>query len=295
MPDRAIGTSPQVYARVAGVIWLIIAIMAPFAEFFVRQGLIVPGDVAATAANIVASESLFRAGFASDLVVFVIEVALAAVLYVLLRPVSRTLALVMAFARLAMVTILGFNLLNMVTALQLLTGAEYAAAFEKGQLQTLALVFLNAQSDGYALGMVFFGLHLAVLGYLVYRSGFLPRILGILMVGSALGYLANSFTVFLVPEYAATLAVVVVVAALIGELPLTVWLLIKGVNVERWHQRALSSTTPTTPRRTAPQVARWAARRPDPRNGREPFIARPAPGQSGAGRGQIQLSVRIDY
>ena len=254
VPDRAIGTSPQVYARVAGLIWVIIAIMATFAEFFVRQALIVPGDVAATAANIVASGSLFRAGFASDLVVFVIDVALAGVLYALLRPVSRTLALVMSFARLAMASILGLNMLNMFTALQLLTGAEYAAAFDKGQLQALAYVFLNAQSSGYALGMVFFSLHLAVLGYLVYRSGFLPRILGIVMIVAALGYLANSFTGFLVPEYAATLEVVVIVAALLGELPLALWLLIKGVNVERWHQRALSSTTPTTPRRTAPQV-----------------------------------------
>src|SRR5438067_569743 len=90
--NRAVGTSPQVYAKVAGVIWLIVAILAPFAEFFVRQGLIVPGNVAKTSDNIVASQSLFRAGFATDLVVFVIEVALAAVLYVLFRPVNRTLA-----------------------------------------------------------------------------------------------------------------------------------------------------------------------------------------------------------
>ena len=244
IPDHAIGTSPQVYARVAGLIWVIVAIMAPFAEFFVRQRLIVPGDVAATADNIVASQSLFRAGFASDLIVFVIEVALAAVLYVLLRPVSQTLALVMAFARLAMATILGLNLLNMLTALQLLTSAEYAAVFEKGQLQALAFVFLNAQSSGYALGMVFFGLHLGVLGYLVYRSGFLPRILGILMVVSALGYLADSFTGFLVPQYSDSLTMVVVVTALIGELPLTLWLLIKGVNVARWRERGLTSATP---------------------------------------------------
>jgi hypothetical protein len=247
MPDRALGTSPQLYAKVAGVIWLIVAIMAPFAEFFVRQGLIVPGNVAATADNIVASQSLFRAGFVSDLVVFVIEVVLAAVLFVLFRPVSPILALVMSFARLAMVTILGLNLLNMFTALQLLTSPEYAAAFDQGQLQALAYVFLNAQSYGYALGMAFFGLHLGALGYLVYRSGFLPRILGILMVVSALGYLADSFTGFLVPQYADTLALVVVVTALIGELPLALWLLIKGVNAERWHQHAAASTTAVRP------------------------------------------------
>jgi uncharacterized protein DUF4386 len=246
--NRAVGTSPQVYAKVAGVIWLIVAILAPFAEFFVRQRLIVPGNVAATADNIVASQSLFRAGFATDLVVFVIEVALAAVLYVLFRPVSRTLALVMAFARLAMVTILGLNLLNMFTALQLLTTPEYATAFEKGQLQALAFMFVNAQHYGYALGMVFFGLHLGVLGFLVYRSGFLPRMLGILMVVSALGYLADSFTKFVVPQNADTLAMVVIVTALIGELPLTLWLLVKGVNVERWRQRAGSATYETDAR-----------------------------------------------
>jgi hypothetical protein len=106
-------------------------------------------------------------------------------------------------------------------------------------------MFLNAQHDGCALGMVFFGLHLGTLGYLVYRSGFLPRMLGILMVISALGYLADSFTKFLVPQSAETLAVLVVVTALIGELPLTLWLLIRGVNVERWHRRALASRTST--------------------------------------------------
>ena len=116
-PGRA---SVQVYARVAGLMYLLVALLAPFAEFFVRKGLIVPGDPAATAANVVASESLFRAGFASDLAVFVMEVALAAVLFVLFRPVSRPLALVMAFARLAMATVLGFNLLHMLTGLQLL-------------------------------------------------------------------------------------------------------------------------------------------------------------------------------
>jgi hypothetical protein len=235
------GTSPLTYARVAGLLYLIIFIMAPFAEFFVRETLIVPGDAAATAANILASEPLFRAGFASDLVVFVIEVAQAAVLYVLLRPVSRVLALVMSFARLAQATILGLNLLNMFMGLQLLTGAQYAVGLAEGQRQALALMFLNAQGLGYELGLVFFALHLGVLGYLVHRSGFLPRFLGILLVGSALGYVANSFALFLMPGLADVMSGVVIVTALFGELPLTIWLLIKGVNAERWHKRERAS------------------------------------------------------
>ena len=129
----------------------------------------------------------------------------------------------------------------MTSARTRLTGPAYAAAFEPGQRHALAFVFLNAQSDGYKLGMVFFGLHLAVLGYLVFRSGFLPRILGLLTMVSALGYLADSFTAFLAPQSAASLAMPVVITALIGELPLALWLLIKGVNVKRWHQRALEA------------------------------------------------------
>jgi hypothetical protein len=212
------------YARVAGLLYLVIFIVAPFAEFFVRQGLIVASDPSATAANIRASEGLFRAGFAADLGVFVVEVAQAALLYVLFRPVSNVLALVMAFGRLAQATILGLNLLNMYTGLQLLTGGGVLTTFDQAQVNALALVFLNAQSAGYEIGLVYFGLHLAVLGYLIYRSGFLPRWLGILTVSSALGYFANSFTLFLFPQWADVLAVAVLGAALIGELPLTLWL-----------------------------------------------------------------------
>lgn len=247
MQHPSSGPSPMALARVAGLLYLVIFLMAPFAEFFVREGLIVAGDATATAANIRESEGLFRAGFATDLLVFVIEVAQAAILYVLLAPVSRPLALVMSFARLAQATILGLNLLNMYTGLQILTAPEYAAALGAGGTEALALVFLRAQSFGYELGLVFFALHLLALGYLVHRSGFLPRFLGILLVVSALGYLANSFAVFLVPDLAETMATVVIVAALIGELPLTLWLLIRGVNADRWEERSARASMVPAP------------------------------------------------
>jgi hypothetical protein len=242
MDTRPAGTSPVTYARIAGLLYLAIFLMAPFAEFFVREGLIVAADPATTAANIRGSEGLFRAGFFTDVIVFVVEIAQAALLYFLLRPVSQTLALITSFARLAMAAILGLNLLNMYVGLQLLTASEYGAAFDGSQLEALALIFLRAQSFGYDLGLVFFALHLFALGYLVYASGFLPRLLGILLLVSAVGYLANSFVLFLVPDLADVFAVVVIVAALIGELPLTLWLLIKGVNGERWLERARSSS-----------------------------------------------------
>jgi hypothetical protein len=153
----------------------------------------------------------------------------------------------MSFARLAQATILGLNLLNMYTGLQLLTSPEYAAAFDAAQVESLAFVFLRAQSFGYELGLVFFALHLFALGYLVYRSGFLPRFLGVLLVVSGLGYFANSLAVFLVPDLTDVMATAVIIAALIGELPLTLWLLIKGVNADRWQDRSMSTTTVAAP------------------------------------------------
>jgi len=235
MSSTRADANPQTYARVAGALYLTIFLLAPFAEFAVREGLLVPGDPAATARHIRDSEGLFRAGFASDLAVFAIEVVQAALLYALLRPAGRVVSLIMAFARLAQATALGLNLLNMHTALQILTRPEYTGAFSDAQVQTLAMVFLDAQRAGYDLALVFFAVHLAALGYLVFRSGFLPRVLGILLVVSAAGYALNSFTLFLMPALAGLTGNIVIVTAIVGELPLTLWLLIKGVDVSRWH------------------------------------------------------------
>lgn len=247
MHDQPTGPSPMALARTAGLLYLVIFLMAPFAEFAVREGLMVANDPSATAANIRGSEGLFRAGFLSDLVVFVIEIAQAAILYVLFAPVSRPVALVMSFARLAQATILGLNLLNMYTGLQVLTSPEFGAAFGGAQVEALAFIFLRAQSFGYELGLMFFALHLFALGYLVYRSEFLPRFLGVLLVVSGIGYVANSFAVFIVPDMADATATAVIVAALIGELPLTLWLLIKGVNADRWEERASAPTLTRSP------------------------------------------------
>lgn len=228
-PSTPGGLDPasQRLARVAGLLYLLIFVMAPFAEFFVREGLVVADDAGATARNIIASEGLFRAGLAVDLLVFVIEVAQAAVLYVLFASVSRTVALVMAFARLAQAAVLGLNLLNMYAALEVLT-APALVGLGDVQADSLALLFLRTQSAGYELGLMFFALHLFALGYLVYRSAFLPRVLGALLVVSAAGYVANGIAVFVAPAIADVTATAVIVAALLGELPLTVWLLARG-------------------------------------------------------------------
>ena len=134
-------------AKIAGVLILIMTVFAPFSMLYVPSTLIVPGDAIATANNIMASESLFRISIVSDSVVFLIEIALVVLLYVLLKPVSETLSLVAAFSRLAMTVIQGLNLLNHFIPLLLLSGAGYLTVFEPEQLYALVLLFLNAHEQ----------------------------------------------------------------------------------------------------------------------------------------------------
>ncbi len=236
MTERIVNPSQLQMARIAGVLYLTIIISGIFAEFFVRQSLIVAGDAATTAENIMASAGLFRMGIAGDLIMIMSDVALALIFYILLKPVSNTLALLAAFFRLAQATTLGINLLNLFFVLQLLNGADYLAALDTEQVHALVLLLLNAHSTGYAIGLVFFGFSIMILGYLIFRSGYIPRILGILLVPASLGYLVDSFAHVLLPnytDYAAVFTMVVFTPAFIAELALALWLLLKGVNVQR--------------------------------------------------------------
>ncbi len=238
MTNRTAETSPLVYARIAGILAILLVVLGPFSLIYVPSTLIVPGDATATADNIRASESLFRTAIIIDLVIFFDEIVLTVLLYVLLRPVSRTLSLVAAFARLSLAIIQGINQLPSLIVLLLLSGAGYFAAFEPSQLDALVLLFLNARESGVYIWQAVFVLHLVVLGYLVFKSGYFPRILGVLLVLGGLGYLIDSFGNILFPNYEPIFGVVVVVTSIIGELPFFLWLLIKGVNVQKWHERA---------------------------------------------------------
>jgi hypothetical protein len=214
-------------ARIAGVLILIMAPFALFGMMYVPATLIVPGDAAITASNIMAAEGLFRLGIVGDSVVFLIEIVLVVMLYVLLKPVSKTLSLVAAFFRLAMTIIQGINLLNHFTALLLLSGADYLTVFKPDQLHALVLLFLNAHEYVAYIWGLFFALHLFFLGYLVYKSGYIPKILGVLLVFSSLCYLIQSFGNFLLPKYEEIFALVGWVSII--ELAFPLWLVIKGV------------------------------------------------------------------
>lgn len=224
------------HTRFAGLLYLVIIVTGIFAEFGVRSTLLVPGDAAATAAKILSGEALFRAGLASDLVMIAADIALALVLYLWLRPVSEALALLAALFRLAQAAVLGANALTHAAVLLLLGDATHLAAFAPGQAHALVLLLLDAHSYGYLISQVFFGLHCLVLGYLLWQAVAAPRRLGLLLALAGLGYLAESFTVFLSPGYAA-LAVPGIALAGLAELVFCLWLLLNGVRFRRSRQR----------------------------------------------------------
>jgi ketosteroid isomerase-like protein len=224
---REPGKGMRATARLAGFLYLVIIALGLFSEVVVRGGIIVSGDAAATAANIAESGLLFRMGVVSDLVVFLCDVAVAVLLYVLLRPAGETASLVAAGFRITGTAIYGVNLLNQLAAILLLGGAGYLAAFDLGQLEALALFFLQLHGHGYDLGLVFFGLHCLVVGYLLWRSAAFPTVLGVLMALAGVGYLVGSFTLFLFPDYASAVSPVYI-APLVGELAFCAWLLVLG-------------------------------------------------------------------
>lgn len=233
--------SIQRTARIAAVLYLIITVAAIFAHIYLPSNIIVPGDAAATANNIISSETLFRVGgVGGELVVLLSEVILSIVLYVLLKPVNKTLSMLAAVSRLVMTTIHGLNLLNYFFAILLLSGAGYLSAFNTEQLHGLVMLFLEAHSIGFTIGIAFLTLHVFILGYLIFKSGYFPKVLGILFIAAGVGYLIDSFALLLFSGYETTPTVIAIVIA-VSEVAFPLWLLIKGVNKEGWEKRSLQS------------------------------------------------------
>jgi len=236
--------SPRFMARLAGALWLIIIVAAAFAEFYVRGRIVVESDPAATATNIQAHELLYRSGAAAVLIYLVCDTAVALILYELFKPVSRSLSLLASFFRLAMVAILGGNLMNLFAPLVLLKSAPWLTAFKADQLQALMLVSLKLYGQLFFMALLFFGTHCLLIGYLIYRSKFLPRILGALMGITGLCYLSNSFANILTPAFAANLFTYLMPLGFPGELSLTLWFLVIGVNVQRWKEQSRAAGDP---------------------------------------------------
>ena len=219
--------APLSHARLAGFLYLIPMFLGPFSMMYVPSVIVVPGDTAATAAHLVESTSLFRMGMLSDAVIVLSELALTAVLYFLLKPAGRTLALTATLARLAMTALQAANLLPELAALELAHGSPESAVLALRLHDLFALVW-----------QIPFGSHCLLVAVLVFRSGFFPRALGVLMGIAGLGYTLNGLGCLLLPESAPTLAAIVGVAALVGEVPFVLWLVFKGADEARWRAAA---------------------------------------------------------
>src|SRR5947199_2990893 len=225
-------------ARIGGMLYLIIIVTGLFGEAFIRDKLIVSADATATANNIMASQLLWRIGIAADLIMHVCDVPLMLIFYVLLRPVNRNLALLAVLFNLVQTAVLVANKLNLLAALFLLGSADYLKAFDPHQLHALSYLSVKLHDYGFGVGLIFFGCECVVVGYLIFQSGYLPKAIGILMQIAGLCYVTNSFAMLVAPKFANMIFPAIMVPSFIGELSLCLWLLVKGVNVSKWKQRA---------------------------------------------------------
>lgn len=220
-------------AKAAGFLYLIMIIAGGFAEAFVRGALTVHGDAATTAQNILASEQMYRFGFVADLVCLICGTFLSFIFYILFKPVNKQLSLIALIFSITAGAVMAVNLLNQQAPLLLLHSSSYLKAFTIEQLQTQSLFYLNLQSQGYNISLFLFAFYFPIIGYLVYKSNFLPRILGVIYTLAGVGYLINSLAWFLLPHLAAYLFPWVLIPAFIGEVSMSVWLIAKGVNPQK--------------------------------------------------------------
>lgn len=226
--QNATGMSLRGAAITAGVGLLLMTVMAPFALFYVQESLVIPGDAAATAQNIMANEMMFRLGGISYLIVAILDVLVAWALYIFLKPVNQGLSLLTAWLRVVYGAVYAFSVYNLFSALQMVSGAQYLSAFQPDQLYAQMMIYIEAFRTTWDIGLVIFGLHLALLGYLVFKSSYMPKFLGVLLIIAALGYLVDSFGKLLSPNYTLELAMF----TFLGEVILIFWLLIKGARVQ---------------------------------------------------------------
>jgi hypothetical protein len=220
-------------ARIAGFCYLIVIATGLFSEVFVRQALRILNDAIATANNIQNHEMLYRYGFVADIINFVIGLPTVLIIYYFFKRTNKLLlqlALVLVVIQTAIIAV---NLLNQITPLLLLGNETYLNSFQPNQLATQSLLFLNIQSQGYAIGLVFFGFYCLIIGYVIFKSKAIPKILGILYAISGLCYLINSFTMFLSKGFENPYFAYLAIPIFIGELALCLWLLIKGIDTSK--------------------------------------------------------------
>ena len=232
MTERLGQASPRPRARITGVVYAVYFLTAVLGEFFLR-GLVVFGNAAATTNNLLAHQPLFRLGLATGLIATACYIAVTALFYDLFKPVNRSLSLLAAFFSLVGCAISAFASLFQLAPFVVLGGSQYLGVFKMEQLRALALMFLELNTQAANIDLVFFGVYCLLIGYLIFRSAFLPRILGVPMAFAGLGWLT-----FLSPLLANYLSPYILILGFLAELSLMLWLLVMGVNVQRWKEQA---------------------------------------------------------
>ena len=237
MASRSVEAFPQAYARIGGALYLMIIVLGAFAEGFVANKLIAPGDAATSAHNIMVAPGLWQFSVAGDLLVVLCAVPLLWIEYLLLRPVNRQLVLLAVLFNVVSLAVEAISKLFLLVVMPTLGSPGYLKAFAPQQLEVLANLALRSHDIAFNIALIFFGFTCLVNGYLIFKSGYLPKLVGVLMQIAGLSYLMACFAALFAPALADLITPAILLPPLIGESSFCLWLLIKGVDVGKWKER----------------------------------------------------------
>jgi len=229
-------TSPQTYAKIGGILYLMIIGLGIFYELIVRDRIMVAGNASATVENLRSMEFLWRLGIVAELMSALIGVSLIFILYKLTKPVNRDLAMLAALFNLVACTIQITYILQLVEALFPIGTAEYLKAFTPEQLDVMVNLTMKSHVFGFGIALLMFGPFFLLTGYLIYKSNYIPKLIGVLYTISGAGYLVNGFMLVLAPQFSGIVFTIIVLPVFIGEISLALTLLVKGVNEVEWNK-----------------------------------------------------------